>query len=139
MAAASDQTKQDVINAVLRGIPLPLPTQTWIALHTGDPGGAGTNEVTLDQWPGYLRRHAEQGGAIGSGWSAAVDGESKNSNQITYPSYNGELDLTVTHWSVFYESTGGTMRIHAPLQTARTLKTGDVFVFDINALTASQD
>lgn len=139
MSAASNQTKDAVINALLRGVALPLPTRTWIALHTGDPGGDGANEVATTDWPAYVRRDAEQGGDIGTGWSAPADGESTNANQITYPSYDGLPDITITHWSVFYENTAGTMRIKAALQTARLLKTGDVFVFDTNALTASQD
>lgn len=141
MAAASDQTKDDIINALLRGVSLTLPTATWIALHTDDPGGTGANEVSTSDWPSYVRRQAEAGGSIGSGWSASSGGagQAQNTNQITYPSYDGTADLTITHWSVFYDSTAGTMRLKAPLQTPRLLKTGDVFVFDINALTASQD
>jgi hypothetical protein len=139
MAAASDQTKDDILNALLRGAALTLPTATWIALHTDDPGGDGANEVTVDLWPAYVRRQAEAGGAIGTGWSASSGGagQSQNVNQITYPSYDGIADLTITHWSVFYQAEDGTMRIKAPLQTPRLLKTGDVFVFDVNALTAT--
>lgn len=139
MNAASDQTKDDVINALLRGQALTLPTATWIALHTGDPGAAGANEVTADVWPAYVRRQAEAGDAIGTGWSEAADGTgtTQNVNQLTWPSYDGTGDLTISHWSIFYESTAGTMRIKAPMQTPRILKTGDVFVFDANALTVT--
>jgi hypothetical protein len=136
MNAASDYTKDAIINATLRGQALDLPSETWIALHTGDPGGTGDNEVTNDQWPAYVRRHAEQGGPIGSGWTPSTGGQgsARNTNQLTYPSYDGVGDLTITHWTIFYESQDGTVRYQAPLQTPRLLKTGDVFVFDANAL-----
>jgi len=141
MAASTYETQNNILNAVLRGVPLPVPSsKTYVALHTENPTKAGLHEVTTVQWPAYVRREAEQGGALGTGWSEATGtaGESKNANQITYPSYDGIADLEITHWSIYYESTGGTMRVFAPLQTPRLLKTGDVFVFDVNTLTVTQ-
>lgn len=137
MSAASNYTEANVINALLRGVAFPLPAGTYISLHTADPTDAGGNEVSTTDWPAYVRRHAEAGGAIGTGWTAPSNGLSTNTNQITYPGMNGVVPVQVTHWAVHDAATGGNMLFHAPLQTARTMLTGDVFVFDIGALTVT--
>lgn len=139
MSAASDYTEANVINALLRGVAFPLPTHTYVGLHTADPTDAGGNEVTVGAWPAYVRRQAEAGGAIGSGWSApgATNGQSKNANQLTYPGMDGAAPVTVTHWAVYDALSGGNMLFYAALQTSRTLQIGDVFVFDSNSLTVT--
>lgn len=138
MSAASNYTETNVINALLRGVAFPLPAKTYVSLHTADPTDAGGGEVSLANWPAYLRREAEQGGAIGTGWTAPVDGASKNTNQLTFPSHDGVPDVTVSHWAVYDAPAGGNMLTFAPFQTPRILKTGDIFVVDVNALTVQQ-
>ena len=137
MSAASNYTEANIINALLRGVAFPLPAGTYISLHTADPTDAGGNEVSTAAWPAYVRRHAEDGGAIGTGWTAPSNGVSTNAKQITYPGMNGASPVQVTHWAVHDAASGGNMLFHAPLQTARTMLTGDVFVFDIGALTVT--
>ena len=137
MSAASNYTEQNIINALLRGTAFPLPAKVYVGLHTADPTDAGGNEVTTGAWPAYVRRDAADGGAISSGWSAPVDGVSKNAKQITYPGMDGSSSLTVTHWALYDAATSGNMLAHAALQTSRTLEPGDVFVFDINAITVT--
>ena len=41
---ASTYTKNNILKALLRGEAMPLPTNTYISLHTGEPGTAGANE-----------------------------------------------------------------------------------------------
>lgn len=137
MSAASNYTEKNIIDALLRGVAFPLPTKTYISLHTSNPGETGANEVTTAAWPQYSRVEAEQGTAIGTGWTAPADGTSKNTKQLMYPSMNGTSDLTVTHWAIYDAKTGGNMLVYAPLQTPRTLKTGDIFVFDTQTLTVT--
>jgi len=137
MSAASNYTETNVINALLRGVTFPLPTKTYVSLHTADPGETGGSEVTTGAFPAYVRKEAEAGGSIGTGWSAPTDGVSQNANQLTYPGFDGASPVTVSHWAVYDAATGGNCLFYAPLATARTLQTGDVFVFDINALTAT--
>ena len=113
MSAASNYTEQNVLHAMLRGVSFPVPA--------------------------YVRREAEAGGVIGTGWGAWVDGIGcTNANQLTYPGMNGLNPVQVTHWAVWDAPTGGNMLTFAPLQTSRTLLTGDVFVFDVAALTVNQ-
>lgn len=134
MAAASDYTKENVINALLRGVAFPLPAKTHLALHTDAPGGTGANEVLVADWPAYVRKEAEAGGLIGSGWDAPASGVTQNANQLTYPSNDGAASVTVSHWSIWDAATGGNCLAVGALTTARTLQVGDVFVFDINSL-----
>lgn len=137
MSAASNYTETNVINALLRGVTFPLPTKTYVSLHTANPGETGGNEVTTAAFPAYVRKEAEVGGAIGSGWAAPTDGVTKNAKQLTYPGFDGASPLAITHWAVYDASTGGNLLFYAPLTTSRTLQSGDVFVFDINALTVT--
>lgn len=140
MSAASNYTETNVINAMLRGVAFPLPAKTYVSLHTGDPTDAATpaTEVQLANFPAYVRREAEQGGAIGSGWTDFGNGIAKNAKQLTYPSHDGIPDIGITHWAVWDAAAGGNMLTFAPFQTPRTLKTGDIFVVDVNALTVQQ-
>lgn len=143
MSAASNYTEKNILNALLRGVAFPLPARTYISLHTGDPSETGSVEVTAAQWPAYARRDAEQGGAIGTGWAdpqPAADGShyTGNAKQITFPGYDADAQLTVTHWGVYDAPVGGNYLVGAELFTPRTIKKGDVFVFDIGALTVKQ-
>lgn len=141
MSAASNYTEQNVLHAMLRGVSFPVPANTYVSLHTADPTDAAlpSSEVQLADWPAYVRREAEAGGVIGTGWGAWVDGIGcTNANQLTYPGMNGLNPVQVTHWAVWDAPTGGNMLTFAPLQTSRTLLTGDVFVFDVAALTVNQ-
>lgn len=135
MSAASNYTENNVINALLRGVAFPLPAKTYLALHTANPGETGANEVTTAAWPSYVRKDAEAGGAIGTGWSAPSDGTTTNTKQILYPPHNGASAVTITHFSIWDAATNGNMLCYAALNTARTLQPGDVFVFDIGSLT----
>lgn len=137
MSAASNYTEQNVINALLRGVSFPVPLAVYVGLHTADPTDAGGNEVSTTDWPAYVRKDAADGGAIDTGWDAPVDGVTHNAKQIAYPGMNGLANVTVTHWAIYDAPTGGNMLAHAPLQTDRILQTGDVFVFDIGALTVT--
>lgn len=137
MSAASNYTEANVINALLRGVTFPVPSHTYVSLHTANPGETGGSEISTGAFPAYVRKEAEVGGAIGSGWSEPVDGVSKNAKQLVYPSHNGTASILVTHWAVYDAATGGNLLFYAPLATNRDLQIGDVFVFDVNALTVT--
>lgn len=138
MAAASTYTRQRVMDAILRGVALSLPSATYVSLHTADPGPAGANEATLGAWPGYARRDAAVGGAIASGWSATdTNGVTRNAKQITFPNNNGAAPITITHYAVWDASTGGNCICYGALTTPRTLQIGEVALFDVNTLANS--
>jgi len=139
MNDATNYTENNVINAALRGVAYPLPTATYVSLHTGDPGETGAaNEVTISAWPSYVRRHAEQGGAIGTGWIAPTDGVTSNAKQLTYPNNNGAAAVVVTHFAVWDALSSGNAITKGVLTTPRTVDLGEVLVFDIGALVVAQ-
>ncbi|HJV52788.1 MAG TPA: hypothetical protein VJ652_15075 [Noviherbaspirillum sp.] len=138
---ASNYTRNNVLNALLRGVTFPLPTGTYVALHTADPGFTGASEVSTTDWPAYVRRKAEGTGAIGSGWTASTAGSSTNTNQLTYPGQDGASSVTITHYAIWDALSGGNCLDSGQLKdingnvATRTLSPGDVFVFDVGTIT----
>jgi len=137
MPGATTYTQNNILKALLQGTALPLPSGTWVSLHTGDPGATGASEVTAGAWPGYVRRKAEGAGAMGTGWTTPTTGNSTNTNQLTFPANNGAGSVTVTHFAIWDAATGGNCLNSAALTTARTLAVGDILVFDIGALSVT--
>lgn len=131
---ASTYTKNNILKALLRGETFPLPTGTYISLHTADPGVTGTSEVTTGAWPGYVRRKAEVESAVGTGWSNPTTGVSTNAKQVTFPRQDGTGNITVTHFAIWDALSGGNCLETAPLSTARTLAVGEILVFDVASL-----
>jgi hypothetical protein len=137
MSGASNFTETNIINALLRGVTMPLPSNTFVSLHTADPNETGANEVTTVAMPGYVRRCAENTGAIGTGWSAPTDGVSTNLLQLTFPSNNGPDAVVVTHFGLWDALSSGNCLVTAPLTTPRTLAVDDIIVFDVGSLTVT--
>ena len=135
MSAASDFLENAIIESTLRGAAFPTITKIYIGLHTNDPTDTGGNEVTTALWPSYARQDAAKGGGIASGWTAPVNGVSKNALQLIFPVFDGSTNLTVTHFALYDALVGGNMLVHAPLQAQRTVQNGDVFVVDTQKLT----
>lgn len=137
MAGASTYTQNNVLKSLLRGTAYPLPAGTYISLHTADPGVTGLNEATVGAWPAYVRRHAEVGGAISTGWSLPTAGISANLLQVTFPSHNGAGPLTITHFAIWDALSGGNCLESAALTVPRTLQVGDILIFDVGSLTVT--
>lgn len=133
MANATNYLEQQIINTYLRG------RATYVALCTADPTDTGSNEVTTVAFPGYVRQAADGAGATGSGWSdpGSTSGQTKNTNKLSFPAFNGASELTVTHWMIFDAATGGNAMVHAPLSASRTLRPGDRLIFDPDTLTVT--
>lgn len=136
MSAASNYLENALINAICRGVAFTSPANTFIALHTANPGDTGTSEVITSSYPSYVRQDAAKGGTQSAAWTESVDGVVKNAHQLLYPMYDGAAPLTVTHFSVWDAQTGGNLLFHAELDTPRTINHGDVFVVDAQKLTA---
>lgn len=140
MSAASDYTESNILNQITGRASYPAVGFTYIALHTSAPTEAGVGgEVTIVQWPSYVRSKAEGAGAIGSGWSAPADNgtvkESKNINILPFSANNGVSTVTVTHWSIWDAVIGGNMILSKDLTVPVAINVGDIFVFDANSLT----
>lgn len=145
MSAASDYTELNLLKAITGQAAFPAPGLTWVALHTAAPteDGTVTNEVSTAAWPAYVRRNVEDGGAVGSGWSAVVTAgttkQTKNTNILTFSTNNGAATVTVTHWSVWDASSGGNMVLSKSLTVPVNILVNEIFVFDINSLTLTAD
>lgn len=133
----SDYAGNNLLNSLLRGVAFPLPAKVYISLHTADPGRTGANEVTTAAWPAYARKDAADGAAIATGFTAAATRNSKNAKQLIYAVNNGAGNVTVSYWALFDAATGGNCLAYGPLTSSRTVQPGDVFVIDINKLTAT--
>ncbi len=133
----SDYAGNNLLNSILRGAAFPLPTKVYISLHTGDPGRTGVNEVTLAAWPAYIRKDAADGGNVDTGFTASASRSSKNAKQLIYPVNDGAGNVTVSYWALWDAATGGNCLAYGPLSSSRTVQPGDVFVVDVNKLTAT--
>lgn len=136
---ASTYTINNTLNAILRGVAMPVPTGVYVSLHTADPGRTGANEISTTAWPAYARAQASQGGAVGTGFAAPVNRESKNAKQMIYPVHNGAGSITVTHWALYDSATGGNPLVYGTLTSSRTIQPGDVFVVDTAKLSVTVD
>lgn len=141
MSAASDHLELAVLSAITGQAAFPAPGFTYIALHTAAPSEADglPTEVQTAVWPAYARVKAEGAGAIGSGWTTPTPNgtlyETKNTNSITFAGNNGGSTVRVTHWSMWDAAIGGNMKVLRDLVVPVDITPGDIFVFDVNALT----
>lgn len=144
----TDYTENNVLNATLKGVAFPIPSNVYIGLFTAAPysgsppvtEGTPGNEVLTANWPAYARQDAGQGGGISSGWTApSAGGVSTNAKSILFPANNGAGPITITHIALFDALTAGNCLYWAPLQASKTLGTTDVLSFAIGAITVTVD
>lgn len=90
-----------------------LAAHTWVKLHVGAPGAAGTANAAVET----TRKQAT--------WNAAAAGHADNATDITWPSVAGTEDFT--HFSLWTTSTGGTFGYSGTI-TGNPLTAGDTAV-----------
>lgn len=131
MSAASNYLEEMIIEALLRGGTFTEPSDIFVALHTGQPDeGTGSNEVSTLAWPSYARIDSTQGETLADAWSAPSNGESVNLKQMLFPVYDGDANMTVTHFSLWDAATGGNFLAWGPLSTPSMIITGQVYVVE---------
>jgi len=89
-----------------------LSAYTWIKLHTGAPGSAGTANAATET----TRKQAT--------WAAASGGASSNTGALSWTGVAGSEDYT--HFSAWSASTAGTFGFSG-LITANAVTSGDNF------------
>ena len=116
MAEFSNYLENAIINAVLRNTSYTSPTTVYVGLFTNDPtdADAGT-EVTGGS---YARTAVTMG--------APSNGVSTNSADVTFPTATASWG-TVTHIGIHDASTSGNLLFHTPLDTSKTIDSGDIF------------
>lgn len=131
MGALSSAWQVIIGNAMLRATNVTAPSQTYLALFTGDPTAAGTGPETT--YTGYAR--VTTGSPASSAWNAPDGtGTTKNNNTIVFPAVGGASSVTITHWALFDALTTGNMLLYGPLTASKTLNVTDVPSFPANAL-----
>jgi hypothetical protein len=126
MAEMSNYLENALINGTLRGTTYTAPTTTYLALYTTDPTDADTGtEVTGGS---YARQSITMG--------APSNGVSTNSAAIEYPQCTLTWG-TVTHVGIRDALTSGNLLYHTPLDTSKTISTGDIFRIAIGNLSVT--
>ena len=116
MAEFSNYLENALINAVLRNTSYTSPTTVYVSLYTTDPTDAGSG--TEVSGGSYARTAVTMG--------APSDGVSTNSADVTFPTCTSSWG-TVTHIGIHDASTSGNLLFHTPLDTSKTIDSGDIF------------
>jgi len=117
-----------ILDLLFRGVAFTPPTEVWISLHTADPGLTGTNEVSTGAWPAYVRKEAADGGAVGTGFTAAASKAMSTANDLLWPVNDGAGSVTITHVAFWDAATGGNCLHSEALVASKTIAPTDRFV-----------
>lgn len=107
----------------------------YIALHTADPGEAGTAATSEAAYGSYARVAVARSGA---GWTVS-GATATNAAQILFPECTSGSE-TITYVSITTASSGASKIIYSGALTAsRGISSGITPLFAINALTVTED
>jgi hypothetical protein len=80
----------------------------YVALHTADPGEAGTASTSEAAYTGYARVAVARSG---SGWTVTSNNVT-NAADIVFGTASGGTPETLTHWSICKESAGSSVILY---------------------------
>lgn len=112
-----------ILNSIFRNTNWTAPTGTYVQLHVGAPGAAGTSNLASNT----TRQAATFGNAASAGSIA-------NTVAVSWTSVPASEDYT--HFSVWSASSAGTFQCSGTI-TANPVVTGDTLTFGVGAFTAS--
>ena len=115
-----------LINATLRATTYTSPATVYVSLYTTDPTDADSG--TEVSGGSYARTSAT--------FDAPSNGVTQNSADITFPTATAGWG-TVTHIGVHDASTAGNLLFHTPLDTSKTIDSGDIFKIETGNLTVT--
>lgn len=108
---------------VLSGTNITAPANTYVKLHTGDPGSAGTANVSSVTTRVVLA------------WSAASAGSKAITSTLpvwaTWAGTNGEI---LTHISIWDNLTAGNFLYSVALAASKTINTGDTVTLSSHSI-----
>jgi hypothetical protein len=126
MAEMSNYLENALVNATLRNTSYTSPATVYVALFTTDPTDANTGtEVTGGS---YARTSVA--------FAAPSNGAAASSADCTFPTCTSTWG-TVSHIGIFDASTAGNLLYHTPLDTSKTIETGDIFKIASASLTVT--
>lgn len=111
------------------------PGSLYVALHTADPGEAGTAVTSETAYTNYARVAVARSSA---GWTVSGNAAT-NAATITFPEC-GATGATITHFSVVTSASGAGMILHSGALTAsRTIAAGTAPYFAAGELDITED
>jgi hypothetical protein len=116
MAEFSNYLENALINATLRATTYTSPATVYVSLYTSDPTDADSG--TEVSGGSYARTSVTFG--------APSNGVSTNSADVTFPTATASWG-TVSHIGIHDASTAGNLLFHTPLDTSKTIDSGDIF------------
>ena len=126
MAEMSNYLENALVNATLRNTTYTSPATVYVALFTTDPTDAASGtEVTGGS---YARTSVA--------FAAPSNGAAASSADCTFPTCTSTWG-TVSHIGIFDASTSGNLLYHTPLDTSKTIETGDIFKIASGSLTVT--
>jgi hypothetical protein len=126
MAEMSNYLENALINATLRNTSYTSPTTVYMGLYTSDPTDANTG--TEVSGGSYTRMAVTMG--------APSNGVSTNSAAIEFPQASGSWG-TVGWIGLLDASSAGNLLYHTPLDTSKTISSGDIFKIAIGGLSVT--
>jgi len=126
MAEFSNFLENALINATLRNTTYTSPATVYVSLYTTDPTDADSG--TEVSGGSYARTSAT--------FDAPSNGVTQNSADITFPTSTASWG-TVTHIGLHDASTAGNLLFHTPLDTSKTIDSGDIFKIETGNLTVT--
>lgn len=132
----SNTAETAVLDQIFKGTALPWNANTdlWLALHTADPGEAGTAVTSEATYTSYARV------AVTRATGFTVSGNQvSNAALAQFPQCTGGSN-TITHASIVTTASGaGTIVVRAALNTSIPVSTGIQPQFAANALSFTLD
>ena len=126
MAEFSNYLENAFINAALRATNFTAPTTVYVSLYTSDPTDADTG--TEVSGGSYARTSAA--------FDAPSNGVTQNTSDVTFPTATASWG-TVTHVAIHDAASAGNMLFHTPLDTSKTIDSGDIFKITAGNLTVT--
>ena len=126
MAEFSNYLENALINAVLRNTTYTSPTTVYVSLYVSNPTDADSG--TEVSGGSYARTAVTFG--------APSNGVTTNSADVTFPTSTLSWG-TVTHIGIHDASTAGNLLFHSPLDTAKTIDSGDIFKIETGNLSVT--
>ncbi len=133
----ANTTENDTLDALLRGVDPSWRANAnrYIALHTADPGEAGTAVTSESAYGSYARVLV----VASTGFTAASGGSSSNTGLIQFPECTSGSE-TITHVSIVTTASGAGQIIYSGALTAsRNISSGIQPQFAIGGLVISED
>ena len=126
MSEFSNYLENALINAVLRNTTYTSPATVYVSLWTTDPTDAGSgNEVSGGS---YARTSVT--------FASPSNGVTSNSADVTFPQATASWG-TVAYIGLNDASTSGNLLFHTPLDTSKTIDSGDIFKIASGSLTVT--